>query len=323
MGRELLLACLPWLGLLLAAGVVLLLLMRLNGSRPDPRRLARLHRDEVGSVQSLSFVLVLPFFVMVILFIVQVSQLMIGTVVVHYAAYAAARAAIVWIPANLSEYKPENCISARYLDPEALDQVAPSLEGPTDGGLTYVILPEGPKYEKILSAAALACVPIAPSRDLGLVPQGRAAVAADILDRTYRAITQDDGSNPRLTQRLQNKLAYALDQTAIEVRFHHRNREPPLEWSPMFTDVTLADYFRENELGWQDQIRVIVHHNLALLPGPGRFLARSQPPSAGATDEVASRIQRIGGVYVYPLSATITLGNEGEKSVIPYAFPIH
>jgi len=171
MGRELLLACLPWFGLLLAAGMFLLALTRLNGSRPDPRRLARLHRDEVGSVQSLSFVLVLPFFVMVILFIVQVSQLMIGTVVVHYAAYAAARAAIVWIPANLSEYEPENCISARYLDPEALDQVAPSLEGPTDGGLTYVILPEGPKYEKILSPRPWLACPSPRRATWGLFPR--------------------------------------------------------------------------------------------------------------------------------------------------------
>ena len=53
-------------------------------------RLRNLHGDQCGAVQSLSFVLVLPLFVMVMLFIVQVSQLMIGTIVVHYSAYAAA-----------------------------------------------------------------------------------------------------------------------------------------------------------------------------------------------------------------------------------------
>ena len=44
-----------------------------------------------GSVQTLSFVLTLPIFIMVMMLIVQVSQLMIGLIVVHYAAYAAAR----------------------------------------------------------------------------------------------------------------------------------------------------------------------------------------------------------------------------------------
>jgi len=62
-------------------------------------RLRRLHRDEAGNVQSLSFVLTLPIFIMLMMLIVQASQLMIGQVVVEYAAVAAARSAIVWIPA--------------------------------------------------------------------------------------------------------------------------------------------------------------------------------------------------------------------------------
>ena len=52
-------------------------------------------------MQSLSFVLTLPLFIMVMMMIVQVSQLMIGMVVVHYAAFAAARSAAVWIPAAM------------------------------------------------------------------------------------------------------------------------------------------------------------------------------------------------------------------------------
>ena len=52
-------------------------------------------------MQSLSFVLTLPVFILVMMMIVQVSQLMIGIVVVHYAAFAAARSAAVWIPAAM------------------------------------------------------------------------------------------------------------------------------------------------------------------------------------------------------------------------------
>src|SRR5687767_11915386 len=60
-----------------------------------------LHADELGSVQSLSFVLTVPLFIMLMLLAVQITQLMIGQIVVHYAAFAAARSAAVWIPARV------------------------------------------------------------------------------------------------------------------------------------------------------------------------------------------------------------------------------
>ena len=71
--------------------------------RPQIRRgiLARLHRDQVGGVQSVSFVLTAPIFVMLMLLAVQITQLMIGLMVVQYSAFAAIRSASVWIPARL------------------------------------------------------------------------------------------------------------------------------------------------------------------------------------------------------------------------------
>ena len=61
------------------------------------------HADQRGSVESLSFVLTVPVFIMLMLLAVQITQLMIGLVVVHYAAFAAARSATVWIPARLGQ----------------------------------------------------------------------------------------------------------------------------------------------------------------------------------------------------------------------------
>ena len=118
MGRAVLQACLPWLALLLVSCACAYLLVRVNRSRIELRRLRRLHRDQLGSAQTLSFVLTLPFFVMIMLFIVQVSQLMIGAIVVHYAAFAAARSAIVWIPAALNDAEWRNRISSYTEDPE-------------------------------------------------------------------------------------------------------------------------------------------------------------------------------------------------------------
>src|SRR5207237_103139 len=65
------------------------------------RPILALHADERGSVQSLSFVLTVPVFIMLMMLAVQVTQLMIGEIIVNYAAFTAARSAAVWIPARI------------------------------------------------------------------------------------------------------------------------------------------------------------------------------------------------------------------------------
>ena len=330
MGRAIVEACLPWAGLLAASVLVAWLLARLSGGRLDLGRLRKLHRDQGGAVQSLAFVLVLPFFVMIMLFIIQISQVMIGTVVVHYAAFAAARSAIVWIPANLGE-EPENCISAYAIESEAPYTAEPvwdpdsSAFGPSDGddveGLTYVVAPQGEKYEKIFTAAVLACMPISPSRDLGLSPQGSGPTVAAIVKKAYASMAPDSAGNSRIGARIDNKLAYAMQNTSIEIRFFHSNREPPLVPHDRPPDKEQFRYLQE--LGWQDPITVTVKHDLALLPGPGRLLAREVSHPDGSPDEVSQKIQQSGGVYVYPLEASATLGNEGEQSVIPYGYYVY
>ncbi len=327
MGRAILMACLPWLGLLVASVAVAYLLARSSGARLQWRRVRALHRDQGGGVQSLSFVLVLPFFIMVMLFIVQVSQLMIATVIVQYSAFAAARAAVVWIPANLGA-EPENCISSFIVDPSAeytkepvWDPDSPSF-GPSDAnhveGLTYVVEPSGPKYEKIWTAAVLACMPVCPSRDLGMAPQGNGPTVSAALKTVYRAMVPRSRGNTRIDARIDNKLAYSMANTRVEVRFFHSNTEPPLrDYSQWVRDhLGQPVGYQANELAWRDPITVTVYHQLALLPGPGRFLSR--PSASGGPSGVAARIAEEDGVYKYPLSASATLGNEGEKSVISY-----
>ncbi len=53
--------CLPWLGLLAVLVGCAWLVVRLTGGRIEPARLRRLHGDEEGGVQSLGFVLTMPF----------------------------------------------------------------------------------------------------------------------------------------------------------------------------------------------------------------------------------------------------------------------
>jgi hypothetical protein len=286
------------------------------GGKPNLAKLRRIHEDQGGSAQSLSFVLTMPFFVMIVLFIVQVSQLMIGTIVVHYAAYAAARAAAVWIPARLSVGEGANCISSYYVDSSAKDQVAPSLLGPTEGGMWFVIQPGSMKYDKIASAAVMACMPICPSRDVGVALSSRGQTAAEIIKSAYDAFLPASTTNPAISRRIRNKLAYAMANTTLEMKFYHKNSEPPLVTHYLKDDI---GEFYANEIGWQDEITLTVRHNFALLPGPGRLLARHL---VGA-DSVAEGIDRQNGVYTYPMSASAVICNEGEKTLIPYVYNVY
>lgn len=321
MNRAILLDCLPWALLWLALCALLVGLVR-GGGKLRLGRLRRLAADQGGSAQTLSFVLTVPLFVMILLLVVQISQLMIAQVVVEYAAFAAARAAAVWIPARLPDSMEwENCISSYAVDADAPDQVFPTLDpldpsyGPSDGGVTYRVASGSQKFEKIASAAVLACMPISPSRDVGVgLPAGSQA-AGSVVRRAYEAIAPGAAGNARVARRLENKLAYAVKYTDVEVRFFHSNREPPLLTYYLRRD--LAE-FRANEIGWQDPITVTVKYDLALLPGPGRLLARFVVGAGGTPDRVAPRIRREGELYLYALKAKCTMGNEGEKSLMAH-----
>jgi hypothetical protein len=322
--RSLLLAVAPWLAALLGLVALLLAIAWSAGARLELGRLRGLHRDQAGGVQSLSLVLTLPLFVMVMMLIVQISQIMIGQIVVHYAAFAAARAAIVWLPSLVDpDLEAENRVSTYEIDSQASEQVFPILDptnpayGPIEGGLTFLVNPGSPKYEKIASAAVMACMPIAPSRNVGVNLSGPSSQAAEILEQAYASLVPSSTQNGAIPRRIRNKLAYAARATQVEIRFYHPNFEPPLIcYRPPYSE------FQPNELGWQDPITVTVTHQMALLPGPGRMLSRPVQNPNGSPDTISPMIHRIGSAYVYPLTASATLGNEGEKSVIRYEYPV-
>ena len=248
MSRELIIACSPFLAGIVASIVALRVLIGISGARFQLPQLRRLHGDEHGAVQSLSFVLTLPLFVLIMLFIVQLSQLTLGRLVMEYSAFAAARSAIVWIPATLGDdFETENRISYRV-----------DLGGTADeaGNLfaVYEIAPDSPKFEKIRLAAASALMSICPSRDTGITMDDAGLTAAAALERSYLAMSPASASNTRIPTRLRNKLAYALHNTNVEIQIRHKDTEPPLirPWPD-------ASEFEDNEIGWQDQLVVTVH----------------------------------------------------------------
>jgi hypothetical protein len=132
-----------------------------------------------------------------------------------------------------------------------------------------------------------------------------------------------------------------MNCTLVDIRFYHSNSaslEPPLvPWGIRYDGRREpgdgADEYRMwQELGWQDPITVKVTHYFALLPGPGRILAnevsfiRTAPDHVqtqldlDARDAASENVQIPSGVKVYKLTASCTLGNEGEKSVMPYEY---
>ena len=84
--------------------------------------------------------------------------------------------------------------------------------------------PGSPKYDKIASAAVMACMPISPSRDVGARLSGQGATAADILKAAYAALAPGSSANPAIPRRIENKLAYAMANTTVEMRFYHKQQ---------------------------------------------------------------------------------------------------
>jgi hypothetical protein len=317
--RPALIACLPWFALLLALVAILWLLLRFCRPPISWQRLTTLHRNEVGGVQSLSFVATLPIFVMVMMLIVQVSQVMIANLVVQYAAFAAARSAVVWLPARVpwdfQRVEYENSIGVppimsfhRYdYDNQGpgwysgweyavwLIEPAPFPPNGSDGS------DRSAKLVRIHRAAALACMPIAPSRDA----DGPAASTPliDSARRAYLAVSPGAATNQRVPARIANKLSYSLQNTKIEMW-----RTAPRESKPWWDFLGRYEWAPS----WHDQLTLTVTHQYALLPGPARLLARSVV--RGGQDSVSGRINTSGTFYTIPIKATATLPNEGELS---------
>ncbi|HVJ68580.1 MAG TPA: TadE/TadG family type IV pilus assembly protein [Caulifigura sp.] len=315
MTASLLQACLPILAAIAALGIVAAVLVRF--AFPQHRqaasvRLIDLHRDTRGGVQSLAFVLTFPLLILIVLFIVQLSQLLIGVVTVQYAAYAAARAASVWIPAATTDSTP--IPAGRSTNVNILPAGAsPGVELRLDAQVVDAL--GSRKAREIWSAAALGCVAISPSRATqSPMTSALAASTAGSLTAVVRALDANAAANGRLPQRLTNKTTYSFANTSVSLRFEDR--------SSMSADGTIHSYnpighptipYVPSEVGWQDPVEVTVRHKFALLPGPGRWLAKGIANSDG-------RIVLENGVYKTTLSATATMTIEGLQSLRPRTY---
>ncbi|MDB5340097.1 MAG: hypothetical protein JWN70_5716 [Planctomycetaceae bacterium] len=349
MHRAVMQACFPWFIWLCVASGLMILLVQFCGGRVDWRRLRRLPESEEGAVQSLSLVLTLPVFLMLVLFIVQVTQVMVGIMMVNYAAFAGARAASVWIPADVTTD------ATLFDDLTQIDNIRDQLKGGPEranvlGGVAVEDLTRAGvmqltpgsalasvKYQKVLLAAVIPCLTISPSRDVGtgsqLSPWLQNTYTA--LKKLYPQVDPRSKSNQRIPQRLLNKLSYAAQFTTVTLEWQNV-AHPNLDvvygptYNPLAHPHPEVPPWNPNEVGFRDPVTVQIRHRFALLPGIGRILAtpavdpNSTSGSGLAIDRTARQImmQTPRGpreLYTVDLLATATFVNEGYKSLMRHA----
>lgn len=331
--RQILIACLPCFVVLCASFVVLRVVLAIGAKSWSWQRLRQIHACQQGGVQSLAFVLTMPIFVMVVLLIVQVSQLMIAQMVIHYAAFAGARSAAVWLPAALQD---ANLEVNDYVEVENRLNERPTM---SDGDYTdYEVTPASNslKLWKVRAAVVQALMPLCPSRNLGA--RGQMPYLASLAlanQQVYAMLVPASQSNSQIANRIVNKLNYADQNTRVIVEwrdsFDPRGRDSLNYTAYNVRNHTCPDperqsTFREAEIGWQDPITVYVIHQFALLPGPGRLLAARLVRADGLPDRVSPRINATSldasrTLYTTQIQAAATITCEGWKSVKPYIQP--
>jgi hypothetical protein len=140
----------------------------------------------------LEFAMVLPIALMLVLLMTQSAMLMGGNLCVHYAAYCAARSAIVHVPANANASEPPNVVLA--------------------AGASA-------KQDRIRLAAVWACMPVSCSGDD--YPGGGSAMASKLTDGLDRFFSNYARTTPGWVRTsLGKRLSYADEYTSVDL-------EPP------------------------------------------------------------------------------------------------
>lgn len=191
MRAELLTGLAPSLaGFLVCAALTLVAAQWMAHLVPAMNRLRRF--DELGTSE-LEFALAFPFFLMMVLTTIQMALLINATLIVDYAAFCAARSAIVWVPQDTPGEDANTVANPQQTNSE--------------------------KWTRIRRAATLACVPISPraSSFIGVdLPSGGDAIAIGGIGDLARASGSDGGINyAKLSLDITDKWPYASLYTDV------------------------------------------------------------------------------------------------------------
>jgi len=235
--------------------------------------------DESG-VATIEFVLVFPFLLTTVLLLLQTVLLFTGLFYVNYAAYSAARSAIVYIPVE-------------------------------EGGMeTNTIVPvEGnPKYDRISSAAAIAVIPVS-GREAGSTGRYEARVAQYMpaMQSFYQASGQQ--APGWVNNLLEARVHYAVNHTFVTLQ----RAEVQGDGTVTYIDVTGQYTYAPKEA-----VVVEVRHEMALtVPFASRLFAATSSDTGNYT--TASRsINTPGPEGLWTaITARAVLTNEGIDRHLP------
>ncbi len=177
-------------GVSLAAAVALYLLAGTLWRLGEVRRAQRKGADQAGTAV-IEFALVFPIALLIVLVMVQSMLLVVGNLAVHYAAYAAARAAVVWVPEKLSYGEPRNMV-----------------ENETTSA----------KFHRVRSAAVYALMPVSAGKP-GAGGAGSAGGAATISEGVRGFLESYQADVPAWVHNLLDaKFQYAWDYTEVTLQ---------------------------------------------------------------------------------------------------------
>ena len=181
-------------------------------------------RDAQGGAVVIEFALALPIALILVLIMAQSSLLMGGNLCVHYAAYCAARSAIVQIPWDLSPGEPAN-----------------------------VLKEDSAKFVSIRRAAVWAVMPISCSSKSYSPTLGDETTLVNGLREFFR---KSDADVPGWVRRdyLGRKLRYATDYTQVTM-LRRTGRGKRAEYVPVSYPYTYGE---------NDEVRVAVAHTFYL-----------------------------------------------------------
>jgi hypothetical protein len=110
-----------------AAGLVIAIAcLRTLGRFASRRSWRDLNRAEDGASYSLGFMIVMPIFVLVVCLVVETTLILVTKIGTTYAAYAAARSAVVWVPSGV-----DRSVAQRKMKLSAVQAMTPFSSGAT------------------------------------------------------------------------------------------------------------------------------------------------------------------------------------------------
>ena len=134
---------------------------------------------------TIEFCMVVPIILFLVLILVQTTLLMVGNHFVHYAAFAATRSAIVYIPSE-NVYEPANVIQPHV---------------------------DSPKYQAIRAAACLALVPVS-----GKLEQNSEVLPDGYVEGLHAYFASYGQDSPKWVDTLAaERLNYAVANTTVEI----------------------------------------------------------------------------------------------------------